>query len=439
VECNNSVLIIGGGIAGIQASLDLASRGLKVYLVEKTPSIGGRMAQLDKTFPTMDCSICILAPKMIECLRHPNIRLLTCCEAKEVDGSAGNFTVKVLKNPKFVDEAKCTGCGICSEKCPIKVPNEFDVELGKRKAIYIPFPQAVPLVSTIDKDHCLYFQKGVCKICQKFCQAGAIDFDQKPEVITLNVSAIIVATGFNLFDPSAIKEYGYKRYKNVLTSLELERLLNASGPTKGKLLRPSDNKTPRKVAFIQCVGSRSQKDFPYCSSVCCMYATKEAILIRDHDPECEVNILYNDLKIFGKGFQEFVSRARDNWGVKYVRTLPGEITEDSETGDLTVWYEDTIENVTKNMKADLIILCPVLIPRLTNKELANILRLEIDEYGFFKSKDSLFAPVNTNVPGVFICGYCQGPKDIPESVAEASGAAARVAEVIALLACKETR
>ena len=395
------------------------------------------MAQLDKTFPTMDCSICILAPKMIECFRHPNIRLLTYSEVEEVDGSAGIFTVKVLKNPRFVDEAKCTGCGVCSEKCPVKVPNEFDMELGKRKAIYIPFPQAVPLVSTIDKDHCLYFQKGVCKICQKFCQADAIDFDQKPEEFTLNVSAIIVATGFNLFDPSAIREYGYKRYKNVLTSLELERLVNASGPTKGKLLRQSDNKTPRKIAFIQCVGSRSQKDFPYCSSVCCMYATKEAILIRDHDPECEVNIFYNDLKVFGKGFQEFVSRARDNWGVKYIRTLPGEVMEDSETGDLTVWYEDTTENVTKNMKVDLIILCPVLIPRLTSKELANILGLEIDEYGFFKSKDLLFAPVDTNVPGVFICGYCQGPKDIPESVAEASGAAARAAEVIALLARRE--
>jgi len=311
------------------------------------------------------------------------------------------------------------------------------MELGKRKAIYIPFPQAVPLVSTIDKDHCLYFQKGVCKICQKFCQADAIDFDQKPEEITLNVSAIIAATGFNLFDPSAIKEYGYKRHKNVLTSLELERLVNASGPTKGKLLRPSDNRTPRKIAFIQCVGSRSQKGFPYCSSVCCMYAAKEAILIRDHDPECEVYIFYNDLKVFGKGFQEFVSRARENWGVKYIRTFPGEVVEDSKTGDLTVWYEDTTENVTRNMKVDIIILCPVLIPKLTSKKLASILGLEIDEYGFFKSKDSLFAPVDTNVPGVFICGYCQGPKDIPESVAEASGAAARAAEVIALLARRE--
>ena len=434
LQGKNSILVIGGGIAGIQASLDLANRGFKVYLVEKTPSIGGRMAQLDKTFPTMDCAICILAPKMIECLRHPNIRLLTYSEVEGISGSVGNFSVKVVKNPRFIDEAKCTGCGVCSDKCPIGVPNEFDMGLAKRRAIYVPFPQAVPLVSTIDKDNCLYFKKGVCKICQKFCSADAIDFDQKPQKITLNVPAIIIASGFNLFDPSAIKEYGYGRCENVLTSLELERLINASGPTRGKLLRPSDNETPRKIGFIQCVGSRDQKGFPYCSSVCCMYATKEAILIREHDPESEVYIFYNNLKVFGKGFQEFVSKAEESWGVKYVRAIPGEVVEDSETGDLVVWYEDTIENVTTNINLDLVVLCPALIPKLTNQELADILGIETDEYGFFKSKDSLLAPLDTNVPGVFICGYCQGPKDIPESVAEASGAAARVAETIRLLA-----
>lgn len=432
-----SVLVIGGGIAGIQASLDLSSQGFMVYLVEKSPSIGGRMAQLDKTFPTMDCSICILAPKMIECFRNPNIKLLTYSEVKEVKGSAGNFRVKILKKPRFVIETKCTGCGICSEKCPINVPNEFEMNLGMRKAIYMPFPQAVPRVATIDKDNCLLFQKGVCKICQKLCQAGAVDFDQQPEEIVLNVSAIIVATGFNPFDPSTINEYGYKRYKNVVTSLEFERLVNASGPTNGELLRPSDNEPPYRTAFIQCVGSRSQKGFPYCSNACCMYATKEAILIKEHEPKSEVYIFYIDLKVFGKGFQEFVNRAMHDWSVNYIRGRPSEIKEDPKIGDLVIWYEDPTDRKVKTMLVNLVVLCTALVPRPDNKELANVLRVKLDEYGFFKARDPLRAPVDTTVPGIFVCGYCQGPKDISESVAQASGAAGRVAEVIMLTAAKE--
>ena len=433
MEANNSVLVIGGGIAGMQASLDLADRGLKVYLVERTPSIGGRMSQLDKTFPTMDCSICILAPKMIECFRHPNIILLTYSEVEEVSGSAGNFTVKVLKKPRFVDEEKCTGCGVCAQNCPVEVPNEFDMNIGIRKAIYVPFPQAVPLKYTIDEENCIK-----CRLCQRICKAEAVDFDQQPETMNLNVGAIIVATGYEMFDARRRSEYGYGRYHNVVISLEFERLLSASGPTGGHLLRLSDGRIPRRIAFIQCVGSRSLKGgVSFCSSACCMYATKEAILIREHTPKCDVYIFYNELKVFGKGFQDFVSRARDDWGVKYIRALPGEVVEDSKTGDLIVWYEDTTENTTKNMKADIVVLCPALVPRATSKELAGILGLELDEYGFFKSKDVLFSPVDTNVPGIFICGYSQGPKDIPESVAQASGAAARAAEVIALEARKE--
>ena len=433
MEANKSVLVIGGGIAGIQASLDLANRGSKVYVVEKTLSIGGRMAQLDKTFPTMDCSICILAPKMIECFRHPNITLLTYSELQEVNGSPGNFTAKILKKPRFIDEERCTGCGECAQHCPIEVPNAFDMGLGFRKAIYVPFLQAVPLKYAIDEKNCIK-----CRLCQKVCKAGAVDFDQKPETVNLKVGAIIVATGFDLFDAQKRSEYGYGKYKNVVLSLEFERLLSASGPTGGHLLRLSDGRIPKRIAFIQCVGSRSLKGgVTYCSSSCCMYATKEAILIREHNPECEVYIFYNELKVFGKGFQEFVTRAENEWGVKYVRALPGEAVEDPKTGDLTIWYEDTIENVTKNMKADLVVLCPALIPRASNKELAGILGLELDEYGFFKPKDSLFAPFSTNVPGIFMCGYCQGPKDIPESVAQASGAAARAAEIIALAAGKE--
>jgi len=293
---SKSVLVIGGGIAGIQASLDLANRGTKVHLVEKTPSIGGRMAQLDKTFPTLDCSICILAPKMIECFRHSNVNLLTYSELGEVKGQAGNFAVKILKKPRYVDAAKCTGCGTCIEKCPVKVPSEFEMELGNRKAVYMPFKQAVPLVATIDPEHCLYFTKGVCKICQKVCPSNAINYEQKPEETELNVSSIILATGFDVFDPSSMSEYGYGRFKNVVHSMEFERIICASGPTDGHLVRPSDGKEPKSVVFVQCVGSRSQHgDFPFCSSVCCVYATKESILIREHAPETQVSVMSSDM------------------------------------------------------------------------------------------------------------------------------------------------
>jgi len=381
----------------------------------------------------MDCSICILAPKMIECLRHPNITLLTYSEVQEVSGSAGNFTVKVLKKPRFIIEEKCTGCGVCAQHCPVEVPNEFDMGVGVRKAIYVPFPQAVPLKYTIDEEHCLK-----CRLCQRMCQAEAVDLNQKPEVVHLNVGAIVVATGFELFDVQRRSEYGYGKYQNVLISLEFERLLSASGPTGGHLLRLSDGRIPKRIAFIQCVGSRSLKGgVSFCSSACCMYATKEAILIREHEPECEVYIFYNELKVFGKGYQDFVTRAQNLWGVKYVRALPGEVVEDSKTGDLTLWYEDTRENVTKSIRVDIVVLCPALVPRAANKEVSGILGVELDEHGFFKPKDPLFAPVDTNVPGVFICGYCQSPRDIPESVAQASAAAARAAEVMALSASKE--
>jgi heterodisulfide reductase subunit A len=891
---NNAVLVVGGGIAGMQASLDLADRGLTVYLVEKSPTIGGRMAQLDKTFPTMDCSMCILGPKMISVLHHPNITLLTYSEVKEVSGSAGNFKVKITKKPRYVDVSKCTGCDECTKVCPVTLPNEFDMGLGKRKAIYRLFPQSVPNVFAIDrrgtspcryacpadvaaqayvalianrkfkeaydvirkdlvlprvlgrvcfhpcenecergkvdepvaicalkrfavdyakktekekpeplprkyeekvaivgsgpaglaaayelikmgysvtvfekdselggmvryaipdyrlpksvldedigylvdlgvevrnntalgKDvtledlrkrgyrafflavgaqksvklgiegenldgvlHALNFlrssnlgekinlgdsvavigggnvavdsartalrlgakrvtilyrrsraempayqpeveeaeKEGVeirflvapkrilgkngkvavieclkmalgppdetgrrrpvpiegsertvpvdtvivaigqtldsstlpekiqasrgaiivdpitletdipgvfaggdatlgpasvveaiacgkaaaisihrylrgkdmkagrpekrtkveevlkegiikkrrksipalpvrkrignfkevvhgyteemaveeanrclscgacseCRECEKACSAQAVDFNQKPEEITLNVSSIILATGLELYDPASISEYGYKQYKNVLLSLQLERLVNASGPTSGRILKPSDGKPPRRIIFIQCVGSRStsQKGFPYCSSVCCMYATKEAILIREHEPECEVNILYMDLRVFGKMFQEFVSRARDQWGVKYVNGRAAAVIEDPATKGLLVRYENIMEGKIEEVPADLVVLCPALIPREDNKLLAEMLGLELNEHGFFKTKDPLLTSVETNVEGVFVCGYCQSPKDISESVTQASAAAARAAEL----------
>jgi heterodisulfide reductase subunit A len=397
-----SVLVIGGGIAGIQASLDLANRGTKVYLVEKTPSIGGRMAQLDKTFPTLDCSICILAPKMIECFRHPNVTLLTYSEVKEVKGKAGDFSVKVLRKPRYVDAVKCTGCGTCMEKCPAKVPNEFDMGMGNRKAVYMPFKQAVPLVATIDPEHCLYFAKGICRVCEKVCPSKAINYEQKPEEMDLNVSSIILATGFDVFDPSTMSEYGYGRFKNVVHSMEFERIICASGPTGGHLVRPSDGKEPKSVVFVQCVGSRSQHgDFPFCSSVCCVYATKESILIKEHAPETQPYIMYIDMRAVGKGFQEFVDRAKKEYGVKYIKAHPGGITEYPTTRSLQIHYEDMKTGEMKTLDADLVVLCPALIPKADNK-----------------------------IPGIYICGYCQCPKDIPESVAQASGAAARAAETI---------
>ncbi|MHA2062419.1 MAG: FAD-dependent oxidoreductase, partial [Candidatus Sifarchaeia archaeon] len=311
-----TILVIGGGVAGIQASLDLAEKGLKVYLLEKTPSIGGRMAQLDKTFPTMDCSICILAPKMIEVSRNSNVEILTNSEIQEVSGQVGEFTVKILRKARSVDENKCVGCGICATKCPVKCPDEFNMGLNNRRAIYLPFPQAVPRIYAIDRDHCLYLSKGICRICEKFCEAKAVDFDQQDEIVEISVESIIVATGFDLFDPSVIKEYGYRRYKNVLTALEFERMISSTGPTNGRIVKMSDGKPPNTVTFIQCVGSRSlSKGYPYCSSVCCMYATKEAMLVKEHEPETDVYIFYTDLMVFGKGFQDFVNRATNTWAI----------------------------------------------------------------------------------------------------------------------------
>ncbi|MFX1380114.1 MAG: FAD-dependent oxidoreductase [Promethearchaeota archaeon] len=425
-----SVLVIGGGIAGIQTSLDLTELGFKVYLVEKTPSIGGRMAQLDKTFPTNDCSLCILAPKMVEVFRNPNIELMTYHEVKKVSGKPGNFTVSVLKKPRYVDETRCKGCGDCAAKCPkIEVPNYFDMYLGNRKSIYIPFPQAVPPVYLIDPDLCLKLTKGVCGVCEKVCKAEAINYEQKPQELELNVGAIVIATGFDMFRKELSLRWGYN-YKNVVNALEYERMLSASGPFEGHIVRPSDRQEPKKIAFIQCAGSRDlQEGVPYCSSVCCMYIAKEAIITKEHSENSKCFVFRHDIRAFGKNFYEFTQRAQEEYGVKYYQTKVSKIIEDSETKDLIIHYEDLQTGEFKDFKANLVVLATPLVPSNGTTELAKILDVELDKYNFFKEKNH-FDKALSSKEGIFLAGFCQGPMDIPETVAGASGVASQVATLL---------
>jgi heterodisulfide reductase subunit A len=423
---SDSVAVIGGGIAGVQAALDLANASVHVFLVEKTPSLGGRMAQLDKTFPTNDCAMCILSPKLVEVQRHPNIEVLVNSEVVECKGKEGNFKVKVKKHARYVDEKKCTGCGVCAEKCPKKVSSEFDMGMTQRKAIYTPFPQAVPLIYTIDAENCTYFQKGKCRLCEKNCKSKAIDFKQKDTEIILNVGSIIVATGYDQFNPNAIKEYGFELYQNVITALEFERLLNASGPTEGRILRPSDSKVPKSITYIQCVGSRDENHYPYCSRVCCTYTVKEAMLAREHEDEIkEQNILYMDMRTFGKGFEEYYIRCRDEAKVNFIRGRSSEILEEPESKSLLVRYEDTEKGAFREITSDMVVLSSALIPSRLNEKLSEILGIDLDENGFFKEGEIGGDPIGTSRKGIFICGCAQGPKDIPDSVAQASAASAK--------------
>ncbi|MBD3407925.1 MAG: hydrogenase iron-sulfur subunit [Candidatus Lokiarchaeota archaeon] len=411
------VVIIGAGIAGIRAALDLADMGVKVYMVEKEPSIGGHMAQLDKTFPTLDCSMCIMGPWMVDCSRHPNIEILAYSEVTDVKGKQGDFTVTVLKHTRRVNPDKCTGCGDCERVCPIEVPNEYDMGLKMRKATYIPFPQAVPNIATIDIESCIQ-----CMTCVKSCKAEAINFDLPDETVEINAGSIILATGYKLLDASTVPEYGYGRFPNVVSALEYERMVSASGPTGGIVMRPSDGREPQRIAFIQCVGSRDVNHCAYCSRICCTYATKEAIITKEHTPEVEIDILYNDMRAFGKGFEEFLVRGEDEYGINYLKGLPSEIFEDPVSRDLLIRHSDAKGHDVLEDRYDLVVLCPAMIPN-ENNELLETLGIEVDDYGFVSGPESIDS-VSTGVAGIQMCGAVNRPKDIPDSVAQGSAAAA---------------
>jgi heterodisulfide reductase subunit A len=421
-------LVIGGGVAGIQAALDLGNMGFKVYLVETQPSIGGKMAQLDKTFPTGDCAICILAPKMVEVSRHPNVTLLSYSDLEEVKGYIGNYDVKIRRKARYVQEDKCVGCGVCSDACPVKVENEFDLGFGHRKAIYVPFPQAVPLKYTIDKEHCIHFKSGKCLLCVKACSNNAIDHEQQDEILSLKVGTIIVATGYDTYVPKKMGVYKYWEFKNVITALELERLVNASGPTGGHLIRPSDNLPPKRVAFIQCVGSRNIKlGNNYCSRVCCMYAIKNAQIIKEHAPDTEITIYYNDIRAFGKGFEELYHRLREEYQVEFIRGRPAKLSEDRRKSSIKIRAEETLLGKITEREFDLVVLSVGLQPAEGGKRIGKILGLTTSPDGFFAEAHPKLRPVDTAVDGVFIAGCAQGPKDIPDSVAQAKAAASSAA------------
>jgi len=418
-----ATLVVGGGIAGIQAALDLADAGFKVYMLDESASIGGTMAQLDKTFPTNDCSMCILAPKLVGAGRHPNIQLITNAKLEEVSGEAGNFKVKILKKPRYVNEDKCNGCGVCAQHCPVEVPNEFDERLGIRKAIHVPFPQAVPLKYAIDEEHCLK-----CELCMNVCKAGAVDFNQKPEVLNIEVGAIILSPGFEEFDPRLKSMYGYGRYANVVSSIEFERTLSASGPYGGKILRPSDGTIPWRVAFVQCVGSRDALvGNNYCSSACCMYAIKESVIAMEHTPGVQCTIFFMDMRAFGKEFDAYYNRAAEEYKVRFVRSRVSSVHEIPETQNLIVRHVE--EENPKDEEFDLVVLSVGMRPPKRAQELAEILGIKLNKYNFCET--GVFSPVETSRPGIYVCGAFASPKDIPESVAQASGAAAKAGSMTA--------
>lgn len=420
-------LVIGGGIAGIQAALDIAEAGFPVDIVEKNPTIGGRMAQLDKTFPTLDCSACILTPKMVDCAQNEKIDILSYSEVEEVKGYVGNFKVKIKRKARYVDETKCTGCKVCMEKCPSKKGlNEFNMNLDNRTAIYIPFAQAIPNVAVIDPEQCIKLNTGKCGICQKFCGVGAINYEMKDEFIEREYGAIVVATGYRPIKLDNFNEYGYSDNKDVVTSLELERLMNAAGPTGGVLLRPSDHTHPKVITFIQCVGSRDVSGCgkPYCSKICCMYTAKHAMLIREKYPDTEVHVFYIDVRTPGKNYDEFYRRAVEQYGVDYIKGMVGKVY--AKGGKLMVQGSNLIDNEQVVIQSDLVVLATAIEPEPSVRKVATLLTASIDTNNFLNESHPKLRPVESPTAGVYLAGVCQGPKDIPETVSQASACAAKV-------------
>jgi len=420
-------LVIGGGIAGIQTALDIADAGFPVDIVETKPTVGGKMTQIDKTFPTLDCAACILTPKMVDVAQNENIRIFSYSEVEAVKGFVGNFSVTIRRKARYVKEDVCTGCGLCTEKCPQKkVPNEFNLGLDNRHAVYIPFAQAVPKVATIDANYCTMLKTGKCGICSKVCTAGAIDYKQKDQLIDVQYGAIVVATGFNPINPEKFDEFAYSQSPDVVTSLEFERLMNAAGPTAGTLLRPSDGKHPKTLVFIQCVGSRdiSCKGKPYCSKICCMYTAKHAMLCREKYPDTEVYVFYIDVRTPGKNFDEFYRRAVEEYGVHYIKGMVGKV--EPVDGKLKVQAADLLNNEQIHIDADMVVLAVAIEPDKSARRLATMLTASIDTNDFFTEAHPKLRPVESPTAGIYLSGVCQGPKDIPETVAQAGAAASKV-------------
>lgn len=428
VPVTKTALVLGGGIAGIQTALDIANSGHKVIMVERQPSIGGHMSQLSETFPTLDCSQCILTPRMVEVAQHPNITLHTYSELESLEGFIGNFKAKIRKKARCVDEKLCTGCALCTTKCPTKkIPSEFNEGLGMRPAIYVPFPQAVPNKPVIDKEHCTFFLKGKCKVCEKVCPTKAIRYDQQDQILDVEVGAIVIATGFNVLGTDFFPEYGYGKYKDVIQGLQFERLASASGPTSGAIKRPSDGKEPETIVFVACAGSRDEaKGLPYCSKICCMYTAKHAMLYKHKVHHGNAYVFYMDIRSGGKMYDEFVRRAIEEDDVKYIRGRVSRIYE--EDGKLIVKGADTLlGHQTVEVKADMVVLATAGVANDGAEELAQKLHVSYDPYHFFAEAHPKLRPVETNTAGIFLAGACQAPRDIPETVAQSSGAASKVA------------
>jgi heterodisulfide reductase subunit A len=436
VPVTKRALVIGGGVAGIRAALDIANAGHPVVLVEKQPSLGGNMSKLSETFPTLDCSQCILTPLMVQVSRHPNIELMTYSEVENVSGYVGNFNVRIRKKPSFVVAEDCTACGDCAEVCPQPGGNEFDMHLSTRKAIYIPFPQAVPSTYTLDAERCLNanldsptgFRVLACNKCDEVCKPQCIDFDMQPEIVEREVGVIVVATGYDLMLGEQAEESGYGTHVDVMDGLEFERMLSASGPTEGEVRRPSDGQTPKDVVFIQCVGSRNpEHGVSYCSKICCMYTAKHALLLRHKVPDSRAYIFYMDIRAGGKGYEEFVHRAMEEERVMYIRGRPSRIIK--EDGKLRVLGVDTLSGKQIEIDADMVVLAAAMEPA-DHGEIAGKLRIAADTHGFFKEAHPKLRPVETLTAGIFLAGAAQAPKDIPETVSQASAAASKGLEML---------